>query len=212
MRHIPPCFQNRVKSPAASAVAPATATPYNWGNRSSEGNLDQDVIWIRQIAKGDIEAFERLYHAYERRLYIFLYRKLNNHDAAAEAMNDTMLVVWQKAESFEGRSKPSTWIFGIANRKANDYFKRLSSQPPGEELAESLADPNEPEPSRFARRERVARALKKLSPQHREVLVLTFYCGFSYKEIAAIVDCPVNTVKTRMHHAKLRLRALLDEQ
>jgi len=61
------------------------------------------------------------------------------------------------------------------------------------------------------RKNLIRHALEELSSEHREVVTLTFYSGLSYQEIAEIMDCPVNTVKTRMFHAKQRLRAILEQ-
>jgi len=127
-------------------------------------------------------------------------------------LNDVMLAVWKGAASFDGRSRPSTWIFGIAYHKA---LKALARRP--EEQEDEDGERPEPvdaeEPEQLAARRELAgvlgRALGALPPEQRAVVELTYYYGLAYQEIAEIVGCPVNTVKTRMFHARRRLRELL---
>ena len=73
---------------------------------------ESEALWLRRIASGDRRAFEQLYHAYQRRVAAYLFRLLGDADAVGEVTNDVMVTVWKEAKRFEGRSKPSTWIFG----------------------------------------------------------------------------------------------------
>jgi RNA polymerase sigma-70 factor (ECF subfamily) len=123
-----------------------------------------------------------------------------------EALDDVMLVVWKDARKFRHRSSVSTWIFGIAYHKALSAVRaERRYQAPLDRAADgaSLADPMTPQDNLLSA------ALGRLSFDHRQVVELTFFGGYSYREIAEIADCPVNTVKTRMFHAKRRLRVLL---
>src|SRR5450755_4445791 len=78
---------------------------------------------IARIAEGDRKAFEELYNLYHRRMARFLTRLTRRYDIAEEVINDTFWVVWRKAGDFRGDSQPSTWIFGIAYRKARSAFR-----------------------------------------------------------------------------------------
>jgi RNA polymerase sigma-70 factor (ECF subfamily) len=123
------------------------------------------------------------------------------------------MVVWQRADSFDGRSKLSTWVFGIAYRKA---LKALSRQdlPVDADEAEEPADPG-PGPEQqlglAQLRVRLTEALAELSPEHRAVVELCYFHDMAYGEIAEVVGCPPETVKTRMFYARRRLRLLLDD-
>lgn len=173
---------------------------------------DDDRSLLRRIAAGDRGAFEALYHLYYRRLFGYLFKVTRRPELVEEVLNDVMLIVWQKAGRFDGRSKVSTWILGIAYRRA---LKALSKLPTRER--EELPDPDgrvEPEgpESVMARRElasRLGQALGHLPPEQRTVVELTYYQGCSYPEIAEVIGCPVNTVKTRMFHARRKLREIL---
>jgi RNA polymerase sigma-70 factor (ECF subfamily) len=135
-----------------------------------------------------------------------LKRLLSNPALVEEVLDDVMFVVWTDARKFRGAAAVSTWIFGIAYRKAltairsdHRYQSGLDRQADTDALAGESRQ----------HREWIQAGLLNLSPDHRQVLELTYYGGFSYQEIAEIAGCPVNTVKTRMFHARRRLKILL---
>lgn len=196
---------------ADSAFVPQDYYDYNRDNYFPGGNVDQERAWIEKIAQGNFHAYESLCKVYQHRLFVYLFRILNNREAAEEVANDVMLAVWKGATGFRGDSLPSTWIFGIARNRA---YSRLSRRKPevGEEVeTENLVDGQDGMEETLIRKNLIRHALEELSSEHREVVTLTFYSGLSYQEIAEIMDCPVNTVKTRMFHAKQRLRAILEQ-
>jgi RNA polymerase sigma-70 factor, ECF subfamily len=171
-----------------------------------------EALWIGRIAAGDRDAFEKLYFAYQRRLFGFLYRVTGESGAAEELVNDVMVEVWKSAARFRGDSKPSTWIFGIAHHLLLNKLRRRKPISVDLETAQAAPDPGEgPEEGviRKGLQDSIHAALGGLSPEHREIVELTFYEGCSYEEIAGIVQCPVNTVKTRMFHAKKKLREIV---
>lgn len=169
---------------------------------------------LRRVGNKDRSAFETLYHLYYRRLFAYVFKLTRRAELVEEVVNDVLLAVWQSATRFDGRSRPSTWIFGIAYHKALKALARaVNRRPAGDDEREAPepVDPDGPE-SLVARRELksvLGRALAALSPEHRAVVELTYFYGCSYQEIAEIVGCPVNTVKTRMFHARRRLKELL---
>lgn len=179
------------------------------------GETEQsDEQLIARVAGRDREAFERLYHRYHRRLYGYLARLVRRPELIEEALDDTMFAVWRQAARFEHRSAVSTWILGIAHRtalKAIARDDRWTARARAEVAEQASVDPSEPAAGivHGERRAVIDRALAALSPEHRAVVVLTYFDERSYEEIAAIVGCPVNTVKTRMFHARKSLRRLL---
>jgi RNA polymerase sigma factor (sigma-70 family) len=167
---------------------------------------------LRKVAAKDRKAFEALYHLYYRRLFGYLLKLTRRAELVEEVLNDVMFAIWKGAASFDGRSRPSTWIFGIAYHKALKALARRTEEQGNPEDPEPV-DREEPE-SLAARRELagvLSRAMSSLSPGQRAVVELTYYYGLAYPEIAEIVGCPVNTVKTRMFHARRRLKELLPE-
>jgi len=177
---------------------------------SSDAHLESE--WLRQIAGGDRTAFERLYKAYHRRVFGYLWRMIGDADKADELASDVLLEVWKSAGKFRGASRVSTWIFGIARFKALSSLRGAAPEtidieqagdlPDGADLQDDMLD-------KETLRTRIKGALAELSDQHREVVELTFYQGFSYPEIAEILGCPVNTVKTRMFYARKQLQERL---
>jgi len=184
--------------------------------RSSE---EEDLKLIRAISQGDRRGLETLYYRYAPRLGRYLFRLLKQREAVEEAINDVMMVVWQSAARFEATSRLSTWLFGIAHNKALKALARSSAR--GREVPLDIddagdddgpADPVNPEWTLIGRQlgQALASALDELSAEHRAVIELAFCEDCSYQEIAAITSSPVNTVKTRMFHARKRLAQLLE--
>ena len=176
----------------------------------SEGESAETRL-IGRVAAGDRRAFEQLYRAYHARLTRFLDRMTRRRAVVEEALNDTMLVVWNRADHFDGSSKVSTWIFAIAYRKALKALQRQDEAVEDEARDERPAPGDGPEQQAENQqvRAQLALALDALSDDHRAVVELTYFHGMGYREIAQIVGCPVDTVKTRMFHARRRLRTLL---
>jgi RNA polymerase sigma-70 factor (ECF subfamily) len=176
---------------------------------------EPESLWIQQIAGGDRDAFEKLYKAYAARLFRYLFSMLGDANAAEELVNDVMVAAWKGAGQFRGQSKPSTWLFGIAHHKALNELRRRQPQVVDIEEASEVASTAEGPDTAVRRRsleQTVRGALQTLSPEHREVMELTFYQGLSYQEIAEIMQCPVNTVKTRMFYARKKLQEALEKE
>ncbi len=166
---------------------------------------------MQQIALQDREALAQLYAIYHRRLARFLGRFLRQHEVVQEIVNDTLFIVWQQAGQFRGGSRVSTWIMGIAYRRAMKALRHSASRPALHGMSVSAEQTASDAIEEAEQRELVTRALGSLPPEQRMVLELTYYMGYSCEEIAAIVDCPVNTVKTRMFHARRKMKNLLPE-
>jgi len=163
---------------------------------------------LARVAAGDLQAFERLYRLYQPRLSRFLTTLLRRPQLIEEVLDDTMMVVWQTADRFRGSSKLSTWIFAIAYRKA--HKARLRWPDPVEDPEQDGRISEDPAPDDELHHQKLhdslMRAMDQLSADHRAVVDLTYFHGLGYREIAEIVDCPVDTVKTRMFHARRRLK------
>ena len=180
----------------------------NSAKSNSDGAARQDAerALLVSIASGDRDAMAELYAGYQPRLFRFVYRLTRSHATTEELINDIMLAIWRGARNYRGDSKPSTWIFGIAYRQALKRLsrKRLSIAPYFD--VDLLADNGHPS---FEQEDWVHRGLETLPPAQRIAVELVFYLGLSYEEVASVTDCPVNTVKTRMFHARRKLREQL---
>jgi RNA polymerase sigma-70 factor, ECF subfamily len=182
--------------------------------RAAEDELDDELL--ARVARRDRAALTLLYSRYHGPLLRFSQRLTGDIETAQETVNDVMLVVWQSASAFAGRSKVSTWIMGIAYRKAMKLRTRMQrwtvrfKAADWSEVVERTAG-IEGHTKGLAERDLMYRAIQLLPPKQRAVVELTYYFGYSYDEIAEIVGCPTNTVKTRMFHARARLKRLLPQ-
>jgi RNA polymerase sigma-70 factor (ECF subfamily) len=171
----------------------------------------EDVRLLESIRRKDMRAFKELYQLYHSRLTRFLNNMLRSAPLTEEVLNDTMMVVWEHADRFNGRSKVSTWIFGIAYRKALKARDRYD--PPvddvGAEARESAQPGPEQELARWQIQQLLRQAIGELSHEHRTVVDLTYFHEMSDRDIAEVMDCPVDTIKTRMFHARRNLKAKL---
>ena len=191
------------------------ATTGIWRGMDQQARENPEQLLIQQIAEGSREAFEQLYRAWQTRLFRYLLRMVGDSGRAEELTNDTMIAAWKAAASFKGQSKVSTWLFAIARNKALNSLRQR--QPETVEVEEAMAVASssggqEVAVSRDRLQATIKDALQELSADHREVMELTFYQELSYQEIAEIMQCPVNTVKTRMFYAKKKLQEILESR
>jgi RNA polymerase sigma factor (sigma-70 family) len=169
---------------------------------------------MRRIVAGEPRAFETLYRIYHPRLSRFLTNILRRPHLIEEVLNDTLMVVWNSPHTFNGDSKLSTWIFAIAYRTALKALSRLDEPLEDHDAEQRPSLDAGPEQALGDRQVQtlLLKAMDRLSSDHRVVVDLTYYHDAGYREIAEIMDCPVGTVKTRMFHAKQRLKDMLDGQ
>lgn len=181
---------------------------------AQEASNETDLSLIAKISAGDRAAFRVLYERYYDRLLRFICRITGQIEEAQEGVNDVMLVVWQKSAQFRGDSKVSTWILGIAYRKAlqlAEKKRRWMDRFKASDISDwnELPSPKSEHTDEAEMQDWLQHGLRQLSPKQRAVVELTHYYGFSYEEIGEILDCPTNTVKTRMFHAREKLRRAL---
>ena len=179
---------------------------HSLGTSSGSSSNARELELLRQVAAGDRTAFKELYLIYHRRLARFLMRMTSRHDLIEEVINDTLWTVWLKAGDFRGDSLVSTWIVGITYRRALKALRRHGAPRPMlvEEVAVAPDAQQEDE-----NRQWLGQALAELPLEQRMVMEFSYLMGHSCEEIATIMQCPVNTVKTRMFHAREKLRRSL---
>jgi RNA polymerase sigma-70 factor (ECF subfamily) len=179
---------------------------------SSPSNDASERELLERIAKAkDQAAFRTLYGNYYQRLSRLLSRMSVRREDIEEVINDTFWVVWTKAAEFRGASQLSTWIIGIAYRRALNALRRAKIRPvsdePFDEDSISVASTDDAETDG----QWLAQGLSRLPVEQRMALELTYTLGHSCEEVAAILDCPVNTVKTRLFRARETLKQVLPE-
>ncbi len=179
------------------------------------GAEEDENALLRLIIEGDTSAFEEFYKAYYPKLQRFILRVTGDPDVVEELIQETLLVVWKKPESFNYGSKISTWVFGIAHNKALKSMAkdaRRKNDVNVDDWVDILSDDFDSSDQGWVNEQWLSNAMEILTPEQRAVIELTFYHELPYHEIAKILDCPENTVKTRMFHARKKLQAFVTNQ
>jgi RNA polymerase sigma-70 factor (ECF subfamily) len=179
--------------------------------------MDNDEVLrlLARVERADEDAFRALYRAFSRRLYAYVLRQLGDPAQAEEIVADTLYEVWRRPAAFRGDSQFSTWLIGIARNKVLMAFRGRKPDSRHEDL-ESIAEVLPAEGgsafdavAEAQRREGVLHCMDKLSDEHRECVHLVFYEGLALAEVAEVQGCPENTVKTRLFHARQKLKNCL---
>lgn len=184
--------------------------------RDSDRLDDIDKALLRQVTEDrSTVAMQTLYNSYRSRLTPFLRRMTKDHTLIEETYNDVMLTLWNKSDQFKGNSKVSSWIFSIAYRICLKLIKKqqfkekvldnffFSKQEESESENEHINDENKEV-------ELLNKAIKLLPAKQRIAVELSYFEGYSTQEIGDIANCPANTVKTRLHHARQKIKAYID--
>jgi RNA polymerase sigma-70 factor (ECF subfamily) len=170
---------------------------------------------LERVGRQDESAFRELYKAFSRKVFAYALNMVKDHGRAEEILVDTMHEVWRAPARFRGDAQFSTWLIGIARNKALMAYR--SRRP--DELHDDLDDIAETQasdsPDAFAelaakqRSHGVKHCMGKLSNEHRECMHLVFFEGLSLAEVANVQGCPENTVKTRLFHARQKIKNCL---
>jgi RNA polymerase sigma-70 factor (ECF subfamily) len=180
---------------------------------TAPGELSDEAL-VRLMAGEDKRAVKLLYLRHHDRLRRFVTRLTGNESIAEDVVNEVFLDAWRHADKFEGRSQVATWLMSIARFRAISECRRRSEAQLDEGAAEIIEDPSDTPAIAMDKRERsdiLQKCLAKLTPLHREVINLIYYQGKKVEEVAQFTGAPINTVKTRMHHARNRMAELLSE-
>jgi RNA polymerase sigma-70 factor, ECF subfamily len=222
----PPSRGKRAPQPAAAdspaprsprADSPGTdppgTSPRPTGSPATEAEL------VARAQGGDVGAFEQLSSAYADRLFMLLLRLLGDRAEAEDVAQEVMLRAWQGIARFQGRSSYFTWLYRIAVNEANRALDKRARRPAGVAIRDQeLLLPGSPadDPSRQAEvselRTALGRALAGLPPALRTAIVLRDVEGFSTQEAAEIAGVSQAAFKSRLHQARLRVRAAVGDE
>jgi len=166
------------------------------------------------VARGDRDAFARLYDLYAAPAYSLALRVVRDRDLAADVVQDAFLAIWNQASKFDSsRGQPSTWILTVTHHKAVDIVRREERRRT-EAMDEAHDAPDRSAPVeeqawQGVAREQVRAAMSKLPDPHREVLELAYFAGYTQSQLAERLAVPIGTVKSRTFAAMNALRELL---
>ena len=167
----------------------------------------EDEVLVRRVASGDERALSGLYDRYAGLVYGTGMRYLGDRGTAEELVQDVFTSVWRNAAGFDpARASFATWVYRITRNRATDLIRRRNARVRIVD-GEPLLEPGETDPSgALSRNFDVAAALSRLTPVHREVLVLAYFRGLSQREISERTGTPLGTVKSRTTAALRALR------
>jgi RNA polymerase sigma-70 factor (ECF subfamily) len=169
-------------------------------------------LWL----KGDREGFSGLYNKYKNRVFGFLIKMTGAREVAEDLLQETFLAAYRNALQFDRSRSFLSWLFGIAHKRTIDYFRHARVENDHQEEAvesvgsrmglpdENIANEN--------MRHIISAAVEKLDPYQREVFMLREIGGVPFKEIAEIMNCPINTALGRMRLALKNIRKDLQKR
>jgi len=178
-------------------------------------SLSEDGRLISQIRQGNILALKTLYEKYKGQVYRTALAVTRDREAAEDILQDCFLKVYTHIDKLNGSLPLSPWLHRVTVNLSYNWVKKKHRwlQPLEEVIEQLIAGPRTLPESALERGELqgiVQKAIASLSFEHRVVIVLFYLDGFSLNEIAYILDCPVGTVKSRLHYARLTLRRKLE--
>jgi RNA polymerase sigma-70 factor (ECF subfamily) len=174
---------------------------------SSDGEL------IQRTAGGDRSAFEDLYRRYARPVFGLALRRLGDRGRAEDAVQETFASIWRSAASYQPERGPGApWLYAVARNAIVDRARARVDAPTEapDEVAVDAGPADRAEQAWVAWR--VHRALEELPEREREVIALAYWSGLSQSEVAAYLDIPLGTVKTRTRAALTRLSEILGDE
>lgn len=180
----------------------------------------EEKTLVARAKKGEMDAFEELVTAYERRVYALALRSSGSEEDAKDISQEVFLRIYRAIDSFRGESGFSTWVYRITMNICVDHARRGSTAPPTLSLVDEdahetpLPDPDpahQPElaAENAALREELQTALDELTDDHRQILLLRDVSGLHYDEIAHVLKLSEGTVKSRLARARRCLREIL---
>ncbi len=209
--------------PSNSVPGPAGSTDKD----SSTNDSEEDFRLVILAQKGDLRAYDELVIRHRGKIYAMIRNMIKNDADAWDLSQDVFIKAWQALPRFEARARFSTWLYRISHNVVYDWVRRRKIESAGElndevfdrdridasaRTAPSVADSPDDALSHSELRIKISEALDKLSPEHREAVVLKDVQGLSYKEIAEVMDCTLGTVMSRLFYARQKLQTLLKDE
>jgi RNA polymerase sigma-70 factor, ECF subfamily len=177
---------------------------------------DDDQIFFDQWLKGDSKGFSSLYDKYKNRVFGFLVRMTGDREIAEDLLQETFLAALRNADQFDRSRNFLSWLFGIAHKRTIDFFRHAKVETDHKQDAEgaigSKIDAPDQRLSNQSLRGVINDAVEQLDPLQKEVFMLRELGGVPFKEIAQIMNCPINTALGRMRLALKNIRKELKKR
>ena len=185
-----------------------------WMNRFSarlvvDINLDIDISLVKSAKMGDQRSFAQLYDSVAMHMYKYALYSLGNPHDAEDVVSDAFLDAYRGLHSLRDESAFKSWIMKILSTKIKHKYKEYTRGRETVELTDDLISDGDLTED-LTDKSAVAQALQQLSPQERQIVVLTSIYGYTTKEVAKMLGCPHGTVSSKLHRSLAKLRGLLD--
>lgn len=178
--------------------------------------INDDVLLAQFLHEQDESAFKTLVSRYQRQLYNFVRRHIDQHEDVADICQQVFIQVFRKAEQYRGEASFKTWLYQIAINQCKNYYRSQARHPvdpvdpadlnaKADSAAHELMNTNE-------ERRVFDQAIARLPDKQRQTLYLHLYQDCSFQEVANILDCPAGTAKANYHHAIQALRKRLNPE
>ncbi|MGA2508341.1 MAG: sigma-70 family RNA polymerase sigma factor [Chitinispirillaceae bacterium] len=185
-------------------------------NQIEDNDQSEDQEFFDLWLKGEEKGFSVLYNKYKNRVFGFLFKMTGERDVAEDLLQETFLAAYRNAFQFDRSRSFLSWLFGIAHKRTIDYFRHARVETDHREEAVgsvgSKIDAPDDELVNSNMRQLINSAVVKLDPFQREVFMLRELGGVPFKEIAEIMDCPINTALGRMRLALKNIRKDLEKR
>ncbi len=193
----------------------------------SSEDPDDDFRLVAQAQQGDMHAYDTLVTRHRGRIFAMIRNMIHQEADAWDLSQEVFIKAWQALPRFEAKARFSTWLYRIAHNAVYDWVRKRKIESVGElndEIFEreridsaSFTTPSGGESPDVSMaqgelRAKIAAALGKISPEHREVVLLKDVQGLSYKEIAEVMSCELGTVMSRLYYARQKLQTLLKDE
>ncbi len=186
-----------------------------------------DAVLVSRSQAGDMKAYDSLVIRHRNRIFAMI-RNMTHHEADAwDLTQDVFIKAWNALANFEAKAKFSTWLYRIAHNVVYDWNRRKKHDMAGE-LNDEIFENDRIDPSAIAiphvggspdeqmamgeLKTKIEAALAKISPEHREIVILKDVQGLAYKEIADVMGCTIGTVMSRLFYARQKLQVLLRDE
>ena len=174
-----------------------------------EGYRPLDASVVERARHGDRDAYEALAREASQRLYPVAFRIVRDRDLADEALQRALVAIWKELPKLRDNDKFEAWSYRVLLRFCTDELRRRGRT--ARDIADVSARSSSPDQqAQLADRDELERAFRRLSPEHRAVIVLTYYRGLTGAEVAAALGVSPGTVASRLHYALRQMRGLLD--
>lgn len=167
---------------------------------------------IQRALNNDENACQKILNLYKGRIFSYVYRMVKNYHDAEDITFDTFIKCFNGLSKFDTSKPFATWLFTIAHNVTMDFFRKSKQEYEYLDDRHAVADDFVQEYEKKKKIERIDKAIAKLPPIDREIVVLFHKEEHSYQEISEITDLPVTTIKTRLHRARKKLQTLVREQ